>query len=214
MCIKTNGDYSCSSTSKSRLENAFQSNSTPIAQDVINLQHSISYLLPVIALIFFLTSLITLCMWNLSSRSRHKLSDTEDIIKLSKRIRILQQATGGLLWSSTALTLAAAYSTMSTLKALRMTASLLTGETPGATLTTGTAVQVLQWMMFALTGALSLYIHFWFRPSCETQLPTANPFGSQAMSDTSSLIQPPPTFAHPKQEDYNFFPPPPSHYGA
>jgi len=207
MCVGTNDDFSCSSTSKSQL--VLHSNSTPTGQDIINLQSSMSYLPAVIALITFLTSLITLCVWNVLSKRQQKINDSDKVAKISKQINSFTKITRLLLWASSALTLTAAYSTTSTLIALKVTVALFTGHAPGAQITGGIAIQILQWATFALSTALAIYIHFFFRPSCESTLPTVNPFGSTP--STAQLLAPAPVYSAQKQDEYTF-PPPPQNY--
>lgn len=208
MCIRSSGDFSCSSTSTAQLGNKLLSD--VFTQDIVTLQHATSFLPPIIALFFLLLGLMSLCAWNFFGKRRQKVVDADKVAQISRKIIVLIRVTRGFLWASTALSLITAYSTTSTLSALQAASSIFgAGQTSSKTITPGIAIQVLQWIMFTLTAGLAAYIHFWFHPSYESELPTVNPFGHS--SSTAELNQPAPTFAHPKQDDYQFPPPPPQY---
>jgi len=177
------------------------------------LQNSISYLIPVVALMFFLFGLITLFLWVLFTKRQQKFTIFEQTTKVERKVKMLHTSTHALLWFSTALALTAAFSTTTTLLALRITSRIFSTENTRRTADCGTAIQVLQWGIFAISAIFSAYIQFWFKPSDAKDAATfskahLDSSETDPMAESSPLPYPSPTFDRSKPETMVFPPPP------
>ena len=187
-------------------------NSDVLLKEVIDLQNSISYLIPVVALIFFMFGLITLFLWVVFTKRQQKFQIFEKTTQVDRKVKMIRMSTYGLLWFSAALALTAAFSTTTTLLALRITSRIFSAEGTRRKADCGTAIQVLQWAIFAISAVFSTYIQFWFQPS-DTREPASSPFSTtpseaDPMSESTPLVYPAPTFAGSRPATMVFPPPP------
>lgn len=215
LCTKTDGGFSCSSTHTAKKGNLTTLHADSLFKDVMDLQNSISYLIPVVALIFFMFGLITLFLWVLFTKRQQKFTIFERTTKVERKVKMLHTCTKALLWFSTALALAAAFSTTTSLLALRITSRIFSQENTQRKVHCGTAIQILQWAIFTISAIFSAYIQFWFQASESKDAAAANPFAKtqkdqDAMSESAPLAYPSPTFYSSKASNMVFSPPP--HY--
>jgi hypothetical protein len=150
-----NGSYSCSSSILSSPESFATSHSAPLLliQYAYGLQRSISYVILSTASVLFFAGLNTLLILKITIK---KQSSSDSLIlganmNLDKHIKHLNFATRLMLWTSTVVSLLAAYSTTCALTSLQVATSPTIGTVSGGKLARGTSVEVIQWTAFGFS---------------------------------------------------------------
>ncbi|KAG9239860.1 hypothetical protein BJ878DRAFT_530332 [Calycina marina] len=213
ICTKIDdADFSCSSAHTAKKTNLTSLYSDALIKDVFDLQNSISYLVPTVALVVFMFGLLTFFLWAFFSRRQQKFTIFDQNTKVERKVKMLHQATHALLWFSVALSLAASFSTTTTLLALRITSRIFSAEDTGRTVVTGITIQVLQWMLVTVSTVFAAYIQYWYKPSDAkaAKNQSGESRSDDALSETSPLTCPSPTFDRSKPPSMTvMFPPPP-----
>jgi hypothetical protein len=157
----------------------------------VDLQRSISYISLSTACVLFLAGLITLAVLQFVLRKRKPLLITKETPSLDRHITNLTIATLLMLWGSTAVSLAAAYSTRSALSALQVATSPEYGTAIGGKIVRGISLEVMQWTAFAVSLLFSSCVHVTARASGSNSSTREKPSLSPVKPEIIKIMTPP-----------------------
>lgn len=182
ICISNfNETFSCASSyGKTPLEvSTTFATSEVLAKYALDLQHSISIVVPASGGVLFLCGLLAL----LTLKTTLKSQQSGKAQNAAKKARLWASITRALLSISTALSLTAAYSVTLTVSALHQ--STVSDSPSSIQVGTGKTLQVLQWMTFSFSSLFAMSVHAMLRETGSARL---------GAGSTSDNYPPSPTF--------------------